>query len=86
MTNGVSGPIVAALLTALTLVAGAPADTIHVPSRFGSIQAAIDAAQDGDTVVVGDGTYTGEGNRDIRFRGKAITVRSENGPATCIVA
>ena len=29
--------------------------------------------------------YTGPGNRDIRFLGKAITVRSENGPVNCII-
>ncbi len=32
-----------------------------------------------------DGIYTGPGNRDIDFKGKAITVRSENGPLNCII-
>ncbi len=43
------------------------------------IQDGINAATDGDTVLVRDGTYTGPGNRDLDFDGKAITVRSENG-------
>ncbi len=58
---------------------------IYVPGIYPTIQAAINAAQDGDTVFVRDGIYTGEGNRDIDFQGKAITVKSENGPENCII-
>jgi hypothetical protein len=36
-------------------------------------------------VTVSNGIYTGVGNRDINFRGKAITVKSKNGPANCII-
>jgi len=50
-----------------------------------TIQDAIDAASDGDNVIVENGVYKGEGNRDIRFYGKAITVKSKNGPATCVI-
>jgi hypothetical protein len=52
---------------------------------FNNIQAAIDDANDNDIVIVADGIYTGQGNRDIEFKGKAITVRSENGPENCII-
>ena len=55
------------------------------PADFNNIQAAIDDANDGDMVIVADGVYTGEGNRDIDFKGKAITVQSENGPENCII-
>src|SRR4030042_5099252 len=55
------------------------------PAHFNNIQAAIDDANDGDTLVVRDGAYRGDGNRDIDFKGKAITVRSENGPENCII-
>ncbi|GAJ08447.1 unnamed protein product, partial [marine sediment metagenome] len=55
------------------------------PADFDNIQAAIDAACCGGTIIVADGTYTGAGNRDIDFRGKVITVRSENGPENCII-
>lgn len=46
------------------------------PADFSTIQAAINAAQPNDTVMVLPGTYTGSGNRDIDFLSKAITVRS----------
>lgn len=43
---------------------------------YDSIQQAINVAADGNTVIVQRGTYTGLGNRDIDFKGKAITIRS----------
>lgn len=55
------------------------------PADFDTIQAAIDAASDGDTVLIAPGTYTGDGNRDIDFKGKAITVEGEGGPRACII-
>ncbi len=45
---------------------------------FDSIQEAIDAASHGDLIIISRGTYTGTGNRDIDFNGKAITVRGED--------
>ena len=49
-----------------------------VPSIYPTIQSAIDAAYPGDIVVISPGAYTGIGNRDIDFKGKAITVKSTN--------
>jgi parallel beta-helix repeat protein len=49
------------------------------PADFNSIQLAINFATDGDTVIVAPVAYTGPGNRDIDFLGKAITVQS-SGP------
>ncbi len=58
--------------------------TLLVPQEYATIQEAIDAAFDGDTVLVADGTYTGPGNKDLMF-GKPIILRSENGPENCII-
>ncbi|MHC4640846.1 MAG: right-handed parallel beta-helix repeat-containing protein [Planctomycetota bacterium] len=73
----------------MAFVSPALAKVIYVdangPADFNNIQAAINDANDGDTIIVADGTYTGDGNRDIEFLGKEIVLRSENGPENCII-
>ncbi len=49
--------------------------TYHVPGDFDTIQAALDAANPGDTVQLQEMTYSGPGNRDLDFHGKAVTLR-----------
>ena len=51
-----------------------------------TIQAGLDLALTGDIVELADGTFTGDGNRDLDYLGKAITVRSQSGnPENCII-
>ncbi|MCK5270687.1 MAG: right-handed parallel beta-helix repeat-containing protein [Sedimentisphaerales bacterium] len=62
-----------------------PCEDGSIEHPFDSIQESIDNAQNDDMILVADGTYTGTGNRDIDFRGKAVTLRSLNGPENCII-
>jgi hypothetical protein len=52
---------------------------------FDSIQKAINNALDTEEIVILTGKYAGEGNRDIDFGGKILNIRSEAGPAACVI-
>lgn len=69
------------LLSALFIPAPANPTTIYVPDDYPTIQEAIDAAVNGDAVMVRPGTYV----ENIDFLGKAITVTSEQGPDLTII-
>ncbi len=48
---------------------------------FPTIQAAVDAAGDGDFIYLTDGTFTGDGNRDIVVPAVSLTIESQSGVA-----
>jgi len=79
MTRSIALAVVALGVTAPL----AAADTYIVDWSGGgdylTIQEGIDAASEGDIVLVKPGTYTGQGNRNLTFGCKNLTVESEAG-------
>jgi hypothetical protein len=67
------------LLTDGTL--GVPIPPLLVPSEYPTIQAAIDSASDGETVLVAAGTYV----ENIDFNGKNIVITSTHGADSTII-
>ena len=61
---------------------------IRIPAEYPTIQEGINAAIDGDTILVADGTYgsTIDDQEAINFQGKSIFVSSQFGPKNCILA
>jgi hypothetical protein len=57
---------------AICFAVGTDAQVIHIPADLPTIQAGINSASTGDTVLVAEGTYF----ENINFMGKAITVSS----------
>jgi hypothetical protein len=70
--------------TLVLVAAGTAAGTTYTISPdglgdFPTIQAAINAASDDDIIVLTDGTFTGDGNRDIQVPSRPISIRSQSG-------
>ncbi|UCG50263.1 MAG: DUF1080 domain-containing protein [Phycisphaerales bacterium] len=55
--------------------------TAKVPQAFATIQNAIDSARPGTEILIGPGTY----NETVNFHGKAVTLRSSDGPQVTII-
>jgi hypothetical protein len=71
------------VLGVLILAASAPAATLVVaPDGSGdhpTIQAAVDAAADGDGIMLLNGTFGGPGNRDVTLHGRSLSIYSKAG-------
>lgn len=52
---------------------------------FDRIQLGLDQSVSGDELVLLDGLYTGAGNVDCAIDGCSLVIRSQNGPANCVI-
>ena len=72
----------------LSTTSGAATHVVHPDGTgdFATIQAAVDGASSGDVIQLGDGIFTGPGNRDVEIVGMTLTVESQGGsPAGCTI-
>ncbi len=69
-----------ALITLLGIAGSTSAAVLNVPEDFGTIQEAIISAEDGDRVEVAPGVYSGEGNVNLDFLQKSISLFGVSGP------
>ncbi len=78
------------LLILFFITSGAMADTWTVDddgkADFDNIQAAVDAASDGDEIIVMPGTYTSSSSYVVNMKGKEVLLRSQEGPQATIVS
>lgn len=77
--------VAVSLLVLLFVASKAQATDIQVPSQYASIQEGINAAVDGDRVLVAPGIYKGNANVNLDFQGKNIAVIGVSGRKACII-
>ena len=70
------------VMSSLIISCNTYAEVINVPADYPAIQTAINAAQNGDTILVAPGTYN---ESNINFNGKDVVVRSASGPEVTIL-
>ncbi len=73
---------VLSILLAVLFSTLSSARIFNVPGDAGSIQRGLDYAGSGDTVLVGQGTWTGTNNKNLDFHGRAICLISASGSNT----
>jgi|GEM_PF-4131674 len=89
MRRLMSTAVVGVILVVCAWTGSVRAEVLRVdpndPGTFATLQEAIAAAADGDTIVVAAGVYRGAGNRDLSFTDKIIFLQSESGPEQCTI-
>lgn len=81
MTAASRARVGAAFVACLVGPLAASAATLRVPAEAATIQAAVDLAAPGDTVLVAPGTYF----ENVALRGRDVVLESESGPAVTII-
>ena len=79
--RSLTSPVAVIVICFLTISFAYAATVIHVPADQPTIQAAINAASNGDSVLVAPGTY----QENIDFLGKVIKVASTNGSSVTTI-
>src|SRR5687767_13621168 len=75
------GQLVSSLVLASANMPPMSGRTLHVPTGYATIQAAVDAAQNGDLVLVAPGIY----REFVVLNGKAITLEGAGGEFGAII-
>lgn len=84
-------PVAIATLCIAVLCAGDAMAATHLilpdgSGDFPTIQAGLIAAAEGDTILLGDGTFVGDDNHNLDCLGKPLLLTSQSGdPEMCII-
>ncbi len=77
------------VVTASIFGSASAASHLVLPDGTGdypTIQSAVVAAAEGDTILLGDGIFQGDGNRNLDLGGKQLVLRSQSGQAQgCVI-
>ena len=74
------------LLLVFLLPVMASAAVLDVPGDYTTISEAVNAAFDGDTIRLADGTYSSPDDYNVDFNSRSLTVESASGdPNSCII-
>ena len=77
------GLVIVAAVGLLAVSGAALADELHVPIPYGTIQAAVNASNNGDTIIVVPGTYYE--NLDLKSKDLTLISKDPNNPEATVI-